>query len=419
MLDRQVAPPFVKSTSLHLPAAQTHRLPNGGNLHFFQSHDQPVVKVEALASAGKWYEPKPGISHFTAQLLEKGTSNKDAFAIAEFFERHGANLEISAGFDHVSIALYALRKNLRQVIHVFFELLSDPTFPDRELDRFKQIFIQNLRVNNEKTSFLSSKYIRQQVFGASHPYGWSPEEGDVEMLQGADLRSYFENRVSFDSFFVVGGHKDEAMNEVMAHASHLRSSVVPDNVVAKVNFVAEDKVVDRSKSVQSSLRLGKPSVGRHSKDYFGVQVVNHYLGGFFGSQLMRNLREEKGLTYGIHSSLHVFQHDSMLLIGTDVNKENRELALDEIRKELRRMNHDSLAVEDVELAKRHFIGSLQSEIANPFSILNKMKTIALFDLPPDHYQQMVDYIDQVTPEQLSELASLHFAESSFASVIVG
>ncbi len=177
--------------------------------------------------------------------------------------------------------------------------------------------------------------------------------------------------------------------------------------------------VKKEGSSQSSLRLGKRSLLKKDPDYFDLQIFNHLLGGFFGSRLMKNIREEKGLTYGIYSSLNTFVHDGFFVVGADVNKANLEFAIREIRREVRALRDHPVQEEELELTKNHFIGSLQADMANLFSVIEKIKNIQLHQLPQSYYQDLFDRIDRVGPNDIIRIAGKYFQEDSLVEVAVG
>ncbi len=158
---------------------------------------------------------------------------------------------------------------------------------------------------------------------------------------------------------------------------------------------------------------------RHDEDYVSVLFIRHLLGGYFGSRLMKNIREEKGLTYGIHASLHALRNESFLVIGTDVNKENVQLTVDEIRKELDALGSTPVDPNELDTARNHFIGSLQSEITTPFAHSDKIKNIHVFDLDAHDYQNMILKIEKITAEDILRVSRIHFPGESFSEVAVG
>ena len=187
-LDRTQAPPFQLSRNYTLVRPDIIPVAKGVDFFLFRNIQQDVVKLELIFSSGKWYEPKLGVSHFTAQMLSKGTANRNSFQIAEAIDLLGAHLEITPGFDVVSVSLLCLRKNMLAAIRILVEILEEPAFDEQELSLMKDIFIQNLKVNNEKTAVVASREIRKAVFGAHHPYGSAVEEQDAGLITTEDLR---------------------------------------------------------------------------------------------------------------------------------------------------------------------------------------------------------------------------------------
>src|SRR5579859_471630 len=187
MLNRSIPPAFSRNFSFELPEPEVIR---AGSSHFIflSGVQQEVFKIEVVLRAGKWYEPRSGLAHFTSLMLNKGTSKRNAGEIAELVDYYGSQIEIVSGYDFASISLYGLQKNIEKIVPLFLEILSDPTFPEGELDLQKQIFLQNLEINEQKNSFVASKLIRRNIFGASHPYGSSIEKENVEGLSVSDLK---------------------------------------------------------------------------------------------------------------------------------------------------------------------------------------------------------------------------------------
>lgn len=420
MPDRSVAPPFARSTSFTLlePNKATSR--NGAEVYFVLGGTQDVCKVELIFSAGRWFEKLPGASYFTAQLLSKGTTNKNSSEIAEQLDRHGAHLEINAGLDYVSISLYSLAKNLEPSLDLIRELLLESVFPQKELDQLKSIYLQNLKVNHEKTSYRASNLIRKAIYGENHPYGKESEEEDVNALKQFHLIDHY-NQFFKTCTILISGKVSES------HQRYITDIVSPlsfNQLEYNNDFLAEPKrlpreVIEKAGSIQSSIRIGKKIVGRSHDDYAGVLFLNHILGGYFGSRLMKNIREEKGLSYGISSGLHTMAKGNHLVIGADVNRENLNLTFDEIGKELKRLRTERVEPSELETARNHFIGSLQLEITTSFAHADKVKNILVFNLPQDFYQNLISEVDKISAGDLLRIAETYFSEDSFIEVAVG
>ncbi len=420
MLNRTIAPPFVKSASFQLPSPTTIDLSNGVKLHVIDGVQQDIIKIECVFRSGKWFESKIGQSHFTAQMIERGSATKTSAQLAEFFDYYGAHIEISPGLDFTSIALYSLTKNLHQVLPGFMEMLKTPTFPEHELKHMKDVFIENLKVNNEKSSFLASKALRRNLFGLTHPYGNSIEPNDVKSLNSDDLRNFFESHMNPSEVFIVSKSNMSTLDylaEIFSSFPKNKRAIQKSLDMSGSNVFFEK--INKANSVQSSVRLGKKTISRPHHDYFDLLFINHVLGGYFGSRLMKNIREEKGLTYGIQSSVNSLMHESFMAIGADVNKENEELIFKEIEHELVKLQSQEIEESELNAAKGHFIGGLQSETSNPFSVAEKVKAIKLFSLPANHYQNLVQRVDSVTPSELINVANTYLKGDTFFKVAVG
>jgi zinc protease len=415
MLDRSVAPDFIKSNTFELPGYQSAEI-NGIPVFVIPEVQQDILKIELIFKAGKWYEPRSGVSHFTSNMLEKGTTRLNSSELAEAFDRMGAHIEISAGYDNCALSVYALKKNWKEVVELFAEMIRTPAFDQEELDLMTSIFLQNLTINKEKTSFLVSQLIRKNIFG-DHPYGTSLEDQDVNALTIDDLKAFHQENFRPEAIFVTT-HPSVTIEDVLTHFSLFTLAAATKPQLPVITPGKKHDHVSKE-GVQTSLRLGVRTLNRTDEGYPQLLLFNHILGGYFGSRLMRNIREEKGLTYGIYSSINPFRHDSFFVIGADVNKENRDLALDEIRKEIKRMRTEQIDSEELEIAKNHFLGSLQSEVANPFSVTDKIKNIHLNGLPSHYYPNLFKKINGMNAKDLLELGEQYVNEDKLFVATVG
>lgn len=420
MLDRKSAPQFAEIKDFHLPSPEILELTNRTPIVLFQDVQQQVLKIELVFKAGKWFEPKLGVAHFTAQMLEKGTANKTSYQIAQTFDKFGCSIEVSAGFDFTSISLYFLSKNINKVLPLFCEIVTSPSFPESEFQLMKDVFRQNLKINNKKNSYVAGKAVRQNIFGEQHPYGGSIEADDADKLTRADLLSYFSNNFFLHEVYVTGFLPPSTKPSFISELSEIKSTT-PTQITKALPSITEafSQHIEMPGSVQSSLRLGKKTINRSHPDYSALVLLNHILGGYFGSRLMKNIREEKGLTYGIHSSLNTLKNDALFLIGTDVNRETQDIVFSEIKSEINRLIEEPVDWTELEITKNHLLGSLQLETANPFSILEKIKAIRLNQLDPEFYSTLFTNILTTDAATLKRVAQSHLQTESLFEVSVG
>jgi predicted Zn-dependent peptidase len=419
MLDRTTPPGFQKSTSFSLVKPEKITLSNGLVVTVVPGGEQEVVKVEFIFKAGKWQEHQRGVSYFTAHLLQKGTATKNSFQISSELDQYGVHLEVSPGYDFTSLTLYGLTKNIDRFFELTRELITQPAFPELELQQAKDIYIQGLKINLEKTSYLASRQLRQSLFGSDHPYGCDADVEDIQKIQREQLSAFHQEH--FKSFEIIcSGRINKSLIERLTETfGELSVTKATNKITERIVGIITPSFVEKENTVQSSIRLGKRIISRTHADYPVLLLLNHILGGYFGSRLMKNIREEKGLTYGIYSSITALKHDSYLSIGADVDKENRELTIQEIKNELKKLQSQLISKGELETSKNHFIGSLQSEITTPFAHADKIKNTLLYSLPADFYQSLLTKIDSLTETDLREAAQKYFVEDSFSVVAAG
>lgn len=418
MLDRTVPPPYQAVRSFSLLPLRTRTLINGARIHAVEGGGQDVLKLEFIFPAGRWFEGKVGLSYFTGNLLNKGTPERNSFQLASELEFYGVEVQVQPGFDFVSISFHLLRDKLERLVEIIFSILQRPTFPEAELRQAKELYLENLRVNNEKPGYIASKRFREKLFGAS-PYGTEIEEKDIAALSRTDLDAFFHRYFIVPDIIASGKVGDEVLDVLDKSASRMGGGT-PVQHFPKMTLPPPTRVHEpRENSVQSSIRLGRLVPGRQSADYFRLLFLNHILGGYFGSRLMKSIREEKGLTYGIHSSLHRFVHSGFIVIGTDVNKQSREEAIEAIWKEMEQLLVEPVPHEEFETARNHFIGSFLTELSSAFEHAEKHKSILLYELPKDYYQQMIRTVGLLKPEHILETAATYFKREAFVEVSVG
>ena len=423
ILDRTQPPLFQAIQEIQLPTVQQHTLDNGILLHLITVDQQPVLRLECVFDAGTWYEQTAGTAFFAVKMLAEGTTSRSSAQINESFDRYGAFVELNSGPDRASLVVYCLTKFLPDVLPLLSELLTEPTFPLKQLDELKNITLQNLRVNYEKNAYVAGVLFREKLFGLDHPYGRSQRPEAIEQLTRDGVAAFYERTIRNRPFqLVLAGQASE--NEVLLINRALgQFPIRTDHLSAFTGGLpaddAEPVLAEKPDSVQSSIRLGRRLFTRSHPNFFKMLVTNELLGGYFGSRLMRNIREEKGFTYGISSNMPSFRREGYFLIGTDVNKENTQQTLDEIRKEIHILQTEPASADELETVKNFMAGEFVGSLNTPFEIADRYKVILLDDLPADFLTTYIQRMRAVTPADIMEMATLYLSDSGLREVIVG
>jgi zinc protease len=421
MVDRSNAPAFKEVRRVNLKQAISGNLINGIPLHVIDAGIQPVIKLEAVLYSGKWFEPQDAVSFFTTKMLTEGTINKSSLQISEFFDRYGAFVELGSGFDYNTVALYVLTKHFTETIKVFREILSESTFPEDEFQILKNNTLNELKVKNEKIHNIATKRFRETIFGSDFPYGKEiTEEHIVHLEPAGKLKDYFSGQFFNSMELVASGQifddQIELINEIFGDFE-LKTLPGPDHTLQTRSPLKE--VVVKEKSSQSSIRIGKRLFTKNHPEYLKMLVVNEILGGYFGSRLMKNIREEKGYTYGVYSRLMSFKKEGYFSISLEVKKEDTQHAIDEIYREIQILQQSPVPQDEMETVRNEMVGGFLTEINSPFSLADKFKSVHFQGLDYQYYQDFINVVNSITPEEILELAAKHLDVSDMSEVVVG
>lgn len=421
-INRSIAPNIKPIDRFHLPKVETVSFSNGSTLHQFALGPQPVVRVEWIFNTGSRIEQKIGTSFFTTKMLAEGTSNLSAPQIQEFLAQYGAFLELNPGNERINITLFCLEKHLPVLIPFIKSLLTDSVFPKEQLSKMKEQQIQGIQVNLEKTAYLAGVAFREMLFNNNHPYGKHLDIKTIEAIEKADLVSFFNNELLHKNCDIIltGGFSKESVALVQQQfgtepqqASNLKAAL------PALLKPGRELVIEKEGSVQSSIRYGYLLFNHSHPDYFDAYILIEILGGYFGSRLMQNIREDKGYTYGIHASIVPMQEGGYFVIGTDVKREFTKNTIDEIEKELQLLI--DVPVSDIELStvKSYMLGSFVGDIQTPFSIADKYKTVFFNGLGDDYYDRFFGRIQSITAQDLQAVAKKYFVPGNMSYVVAG
>ena len=427
MLDRTLAPPVQPLARVALPPTTVQELPSGTRLHVLANDAQPVVRLQAIFPAGKWQEPQPGLAQLTARLLLEGTATRSARQIADEVAFYGASLDCDAGPDRATLTLYCLSRHLPALLPLVLEVLTQPSFPEAELAQQKTRTIQNVQVERQKTSYLASERFAELQFGATHPYGRPFDTTTYEALTAEQARNFHQAAYSFAKAEVFLCGDVAAHQELVADAFGKASASAVSGAAQQPLEPVDQKLVvaegvDRvplAGSLQASLRLGREWPTPQHPDTHRLQLLVKVLGGYFGSRLMKNIREDKGLTYGIYAQSLAREHGSTLVIGTDVNGESAEIAIQEIKLELRRLQEELISDEELTTVKNYTLGKFANELSTVFEQADKYRNTVLLNLPVDYYTNFVEQIQHTDAVTLRELAQKYLSPEAMQIVIAG
>jgi len=426
MLDRTVAPPVQPLARVTLPAATVLSLSSGARLHVLANAAQPVVRLQVVLRAGKVAESRPGVASITARMLLEGTTTRTARQIADEVAFYGASLECDSGFDRSTLTLYCLTRYLPTLLPLVTDVLANPAFPEAELEQLKTRTIQNVRVERQKTSYLSSERCNELLFGSDTPYGRPFDSEAYQAVTSADARAFHQAAYALDNAEVFLCGDVAAEQELVAAAFSTPSAAVgaestpalPTPVAVEATVAAPDHMAVAG-SLQASVRMGRGWPGPTHPDTHRLRLLVNVFGGYFGSRLMRNIREDKGLTYGIYASVAPREYGTTLVIGTDVKGESADFAVSEIEMEMRRLQEELIPAEELEAVKNYILGKFANELSTVFEQCDKYKNLVFYNLPASYYSDFVAEVQATDAVTLQELAQEYLSPESMVEVVSG
>lgn len=430
MLNRTQAP-IIKDAiefDLQLKPCNNFVLNNGVQVFAIDAGTEAVLQIELVFFAGNSYEQQNLVAAATNHLLKNGTSTKTAFQINEHFDYYGAYCSRACYNETATVVLHTLSKHLPVLLPVVKEMITDAIFSKEELATFVQNSKQKLSVNLKKNDFVANRLIDAAIYGENHPYGKYTVAADFDALNTDILKAHF-NQYYLNGhcvIFVAGilpADIEEQLNQNFGSLSiHSHEQKPKDFNTLNTPIINAGnrihKVINDPDGVQGSIRLARPFPNRHHPDFQKVMVLNTIFGGFFGSRLMSNIREEKGYTYGIHSHVQNHLGDTAWLITTEAGKDVCEAAIIEIYKEMNLLQEELVDEEELLLVRNYLIGIILGDLDGPFQIIGRWKNMVLNGLSPNYFYDSIQTIKTISAEELQELAKKYLQPSAFYELVV-
>lgn len=423
MLNRKQAPEIVDAVdfNLKLKPATKFKLDNGVDVYTINAGAEDVLSIEWVFFAGNWYEEKNLVAATANFLLRNGTSKRTAFQINEHFEYYGSYLNRACYNEISNITLHCLAKHLKHLLPVVNELIMESILPQEELDIYKQNMKQRLKVNLKKSDFVAGRMIDVFLFGENHPYGKYSQHADFDDLNREELLSYYEKYYQHGKLimFVAGKVPDDMEFLLNNYFGDLPvGAVTMKDIEAKEAEQKKWRISNDPDGVQGSIRIARPFPNRHHPDFTKVQMLNALFGGFFGSRLMSNIREDKGYTYGIHSYLQNHIHQSAWMVSTEAGKDVCEATIEEVYKEMKLLREELVDEEELLLVRNYMMGGILGDLDGPFQIIARWKNIILNNLTEQYFYDSINTIKTISAEELQQLAVKYLQPEEFYEMVV-
>lgn len=422
LLDRSKAPEFIIPADFELPRPQQKKLSGNRDLFFIPTPNLDAVKLEVIGKSQRLSLPleKSLTPSFTLQMLTEGTNKLSESQLSEFFDFHASEVHPILTYSHEGMSLVTTKKHLFEVLPTFITLFDQANFPLDSLEKRKSQRKLGLKMEREKSASRASQLFRKALFGENHPYGIEITEAFVDEVGQSDLMAYYHTSLFSETEFFLCGNLDESELEKIAGLLN----EIPFKVANHPSILPQVQLTpriheERPLAFQSSIRIGSWSIPKTHPDFQALSVFNTILGGYFGSRLIKNIREEKGHTYGINSSLAEIGDSAYWVIGADVQKAFQEEVMAEVYKEISQLANEPIPAQELEVVRNYLIGQMLGKFSSSFDLMDRFRAVHHSGLDLDFYTEKLAFLRKFTAEDILQIGKKYFSNPPFVEVVVG
>lgn len=420
---QRVQPPVFPAEKAVIPDAKSFRLNNGIPVYLIEAGTEDIMRLEFVFRAGQVKEDLPMLSSTSNMMLTEGSENYTSEELNRILDFYGVFLNSSSEKDSAGIVLFFLNKHIDKALELSREILFRPVFPEAELNALMNKRLRWFMVNREKVQNLAIDHFFESVFGKHHPYGHQVKEHDFESMNPALLSDFHSKYYTPDNMAVIiSGKIHEKTIELL---NYYFGDLISKKIYAEEpgNILIEEKRkkvhINKTGTVQSAIRIGSQTINKRHPDYPGLKILDSILGGYFGSRLMKNIREDKGYTYGISSSVSSLDLTGYKVISTEVGKKNCKKAVDEIYNEIRLLQNVPIQKEELTLVRNYISGQMVRMFDGPFALAESFKSVWEFGLDNGYYKRLAEKIKTIQPDEITELARTYYNINELYQITVG
>jgi len=390
---------------------------------FIFPSEENILKLKIIFKAGTWFQNKPLQAYFTNKMLCEGTAGFNSRKIAEKIDYYGAKLSLVAEEDWASLTLFVSVNNFENILPVLAEMILMPAFPEKEFSIQKDITFQNFVINNEKVATLARNYFLEVLYGSSNYYGYRTKNEDFDTLHIHDLRTFHEEYYSLSDAMIIVSGKIGALEIKLMEKYLLADSIASRKSKSKKRpFQPEENKklhIVRKNALQTGIRIGKTLFNRTHADDLGFRFLNVVLGGYFGSRLMSNIREDKGYTYGIYSGLVSLQNSGYFSVFAEVGTPVYEKAVQEVYKEIEELQNNKIKEKELETVRNYILGNFLRNSDGALNFSGIFENALLYGYDIDYFNKYLDTMQTINADTLLSLAQKYLAPLSMYEVTVG
>ncbi len=420
---RKIQPPVFKINTPEIAAVISFKLDNGIPVFVIESGTEEIMRLDFTFRAGTINEDTSVLALATNLMLKEGSEKYSAVELNRIMDYHGSFINLYIEKDLAGLMIYLLNKHLDRILELSREMLFNPVFPEDELSTLMKKQLRWFQIRKQKVTNLAMDQFFESVFGENHPYGKKPSEGDFETMN-TELVKHFYSR-----YYTPGNMAVIITGKIPANIDSLLNSYFGSIPFGKTHIQNAGREIIGSKekrfhvpydkAVQNCIKIGSATINKNNPEYQELKIVDTVLGGYFGSKLMKNIREDKGYTYGVSSYVTSLEASGYKVVSTDVSVENTQKAIDEIFKEITLLQTVPVDPSELATAKNYMLGELIRMFDGPFASADSFKSAWEFGLDTGYYLKFFEKIKNITPEEIMAVASKYFKIDDLYTITAG
>lgn len=425
MMDRSIQPKLSGLGQLSCLPPQRWAMENGMPLAVIRTGQVEMVRMDLVFGGGNFHEEMPLQAAVANRMLREGTRRFTAAQIEEKLDYYGAWLSLYVRDECAVVTVFALNKFVAEVWEIMASIVKEATFPEREYKVLMENKMQQYCVNAVNSDYLASRYFDLALLGEKHPAGRGVTVADYIGLEREQVQAYYNRYYNAANcrIYLSGMVTDsvlEATRKVFGTELWGEGTLKAGYKLVKPMPAGEKRVfVSRTDSMQNSLRMGELTIGYGHPDYMGLKMLTDLLGGYFGSRLMKNIREEKGYTYDISAQLVNRPGTGMLVIASEADAAYTEAIVHEVKHEMEVLQQQPVDEGELTMLKNYLFGRLCRRLEGGMALADVWIALDVHGLGDDFYERMNAVRADITAGQLRDLACKYLHPQLLMEVVVG
>ncbi len=418
MLDRTVAPEIKEIEEVKFIYPKFEKVTE--NVPFFWINDVPnaTARLDFYFDAGT-IRAKSLVASIAAGMLFSGSKLKDSTTFHNLLDDVGAYHDINVTHEHAVVSFYGLNEQMIHIFRIFEEAMDTVVFPQSEFDEIIKERKKKLQVSLEKVGVLAQRSFQKSLFDQTD-YGRFANLEDFNILTRSEIVDFFEQyyKNGLMKIVLVGDMNQSDVSNILNQSKKWIINQVPE---FKKDFVNQPSRihVEKKDAIQTAIRIGKLLFNKEHEDYISFTILNTILGDYFGSRLMKNIREDKGYTYGIGSFVSELNHTGYFIVATEVGSEFAEKTIDEIRKEIEILQTDLIDKEELDLVRSYLLGQILKSADGPYATMDLFLGVESHRMDLEFYNLYIQKIRTIESIELREIARKYLDWDTLSIISVG